>query len=199
MGVLCEHPRKEAFVRGLAFFLAALFLAPSASLSAQQQAPVEVGTRIRVEHDCTRGWRDNWARCQKEYGTLSALSTHILTVMVDGEAAERGFPLDSVTRLDVSRGRKSNTIKGALWGLLGGGAAGAMTGALCDWGPFVDCGSARMIGTGAGIGGATGLVIGAGLGAMIISERWEEVPLDRLRVSFAKHREGFALGLSVSF
>jgi hypothetical protein len=42
--------------------------------------------------------------------------------------------------------------------------------------------------------------VGGIIGAFIKTDRWEEVPLDRLRVSFAPQRDGrFALGLSVAF
>ena len=52
---------------------------------------------------------------------------------------------------------------------------------------------------GAGLG-ALGAGIGAIVGALIKTDRWEEVPLDRLRVSFVPQRGGrFALGLSVRF
>jgi len=42
-------------------------------------------------------------------------------------------------------------------------------------------------------------VVGAITGAFIKTDRWEEVPLDRLQVSFAPQRDGFAVGLSVAF
>jgi hypothetical protein len=46
--------------------------------------------------------------------------------------------------------------------------------------------------------------VGAGVGALIgtaiKTERWQEVPLDRVRVSFGPQRNGrFGFGLSVSF
>jgi hypothetical protein len=63
----------------------------------------------------------------------------------------------------------------------------------CDGGK-----AATIAGTTAVLGIGVGL-IGAGIGALLGGERWEEVPLDRLRVSFAPRRDGFALGLSVSF
>ncbi len=42
--------------------------------------------------------------------------------------------------------------------------------------------------------------MGAMTGSFIKADRWEEVPLDQLRVSFAPERDGrFAFGLSVAF
>ena len=54
---------------------------------------------------------------------------------------------------------------------------------------------------GAAVGiGAVGAVVGALAGAFTKTDRWEEVPLDRLRVSFVPQRDGgFGVGLSVSF
>ena len=42
-------------------------------------------------------------------------------------------------------------------------------------------------------------VIGAGLGALVKSSRWEVVPLDRLQVSVVPTRRGFGLGVSIAF
>jgi hypothetical protein len=45
-----------------------------------------------------------------------------------------------------------------------------------------------------------GALVGAGIGALIKTDRWEEVPLDGLRMRFALQRTGaLALKLSVSF
>jgi len=42
--------------------------------------------------------------------------------------------------------------------------------------------------------------LGAVIGALIKTDRWEEVPLDALRVSFVPQRDGrFGLGMSVRF
>ena len=59
------------------------------------------------------------------------------------------------------------------------------------------CGALRFLGYGA-IGSGVGLGVGTILGAPS-RDRWEEVPLDRLRVSFAPKRDGFEVGLSVAF
>ena len=49
--------------------------------------------------------------------------------------------------------------------------------------------------TGAIVGAAGGIV-----GYFIKTDRWEEIPLERLRVSLAPQRDGgFALGFSVRF
>ena len=50
------------------------------------------------------------------------------------------------------------------------------------------------------VGIPLGAVAGALLGRIFASDRWEQVPLDGLRVTFVPKRDGrFALGLSVAF
>ena len=51
-----------------------------------------------------------------------------------------------------------------------------------------------------GLVGAAGGIVGVIIGYGIKTDRWEEVPLDQLRVSLAPQRDGgFALGFSVRF
>ncbi len=108
-------------------------------------------------------------------------------------------PVASITRLEVRRGRKSNWAEGAGIGLLVGAATGAIivvASGDCGGG-FGPCPTA---GQGAVFLGGLGGVIGLIIGASTTTERWVEVPLDRLRVSFAPQRDGrFALGLSMRF
>ena len=72
------------------------------------------------------------------------------------------------------------------------------------------CGSVDMGGGGGGceawgavalfglMGAAGGAIIGTGVGLAIKGGgEWQQIPLDRLRVSFAPRRDGFALGLTV--
>jgi hypothetical protein len=53
---------------------------------------------------------------------------------------------------------------------------------------------------GAGALGLAGTVVGAFVGLSIKTERWEEVPLDQLRLGFAPQCDGrLGIGLSVAF
>ena len=53
---------------------------------------------------------------------------------------------------------------------------------------------------GAAIFGFGGVVFGALIGASSQTDRWEEVPLDRVRVSLGPQRDGrFGFGASVRF
>jgi len=116
----------------------------------------------------------------------------------------------SVTKFEVHRGRKSNARKGALIGgsVLGAGGLGLsilwIAGGCEDWSSSYD---GCEVGEAAAVTAATTAItfgVGAGLGALIgafiKSDKWEEVPLDRLRVSIVPTRDGrFALGVSVAF
>ena len=112
-------------------------------------------------------------------------------------------PFASVTRLDVSRGKKNHILTGALVGLLVGGGVGAIHGSSLgddDPEPFsIITLTAEQKAAAWGIGfGAVGLVIGAAIGATKKTDIWKPVPLDRIRVSMAPQRHG-GLALSASF
>ena len=95
-----------------------------------------------------------------------------------------------MTRLDVSRGQKSNALLGAGIGLAAG-ALGAVV--FCE---FVEKGSCELFDDditleAALITGAIGGVAGGGVvGYFIKTDRWEEFPLERLRVSLSPQRDG---------
>ena len=177
-------------------------------VSATAQVPVRLGERVRVTgHFCQ--FYSNCLGGQPEHrvGTFVAWKSDTLVVQSNGDIL--ALPLDSVTRLDVSWGRKTNTGKGAGIGLVLGGLAGAFIGLASHeecvprgWfsciGP--DFGSEGAALGGALLGGLGGLVVGALIGSAVKTDRWEEVPLDRLRVNLAPQRDGrFGVGLSVRF
>ncbi len=162
--------------------LAVGLLVPLASLEGQLQS----GQRVRVTApDCG---------LDRQPATFQAFDNDTLVL------GPMKCPLVSVTHLDVHRGRKSAAGLGAGIGF-GVGTAWAIallsTPSICN--PETRCGAgdwAKLIslfgGIGAGLGGLVGLVFR--------SDRWEEVSLDRLRVSLSPQRDGrFALGLSVRF
>ena len=133
---------------------------------------------------------------EKQQATFQALHGDTLVVTADSTVY---CPLGSVTRFDVYRGRKSTVGKNALWGGVIGGALGLglsiAIAADCD-----DCLRSDAWAILTAMGGGIGAGIGAGIGLISSrTDRWEEVPLDQLRVSFVPRREGFALGLSVAF
>ena len=115
-------------------------------------------------------------------------------------------PLASVTHLDVSRGQKSHARLGTVIGFLTGALSGAVIGfSLGDDRPLFGeepfpFSAENKAAIGFLLGGGGGAIIGWQIGKAVHGEQWEEVPLERLRVSLAPQRDGgFALGFSVRF
>ena len=166
--------------------------------TAQDTAPGAVGERVRVSTESGA----------IHMGLVTALSSGALELQEDEEAKQRfSIPLASVTRFEVSRGEKSHA--GTVGGI--GSLAGAVTGALLGFSagddpplfgsdePFLFSAWEKAT-VGFFIGGALGALVGGLVGATVQSERWEEVPLERVSVSFAPQRDGrFGLGLSARF
>ena len=179
-------------MRPITFLVAVLAVAPLTRLIAQEPPPVKVGDRVRVTAPHEDIFRD--------IGTLARIDADTLVV------GARAIAVEWVTRLEVSRGQKSRVGRGAVVGGLIGGAIGlglaiAWVANDCEFADTSGCGSeVGIIAAGAAIVGLPGAGIGAAIGAVQRTDRWEEVPLDRLRVSFAPQRDGrFGLGLSVRF
>ncbi len=171
-------------------FLAVLAFLPATSVIAQEQSlPLEPGQRVRVTAP-NLGIRYQLA-------TFEVLRGDTLVVTADSTMY---CPLASVTRLDVHQGRKSEwktgLIVGAFVGAIGGGIAGYVLETIDEYSPEY----ALPVAGGALAGAAVVGGLGAGIGTFIKADRWEEIPLDRLRVSFVPQRDGrFAFAVSVRF
>ncbi len=170
------------FAPRTAFLIVALLFTNPVDLSAQQEPFVlQPGDRVRVSA----------AHAQLYRSACTVLELRLDTLVVDRGGA-LALPLGSITALDVSRGRKSYTLLGAgigfavgfipLYALCQAGSCGDM-----DDGVTACC---LEIGTMAGaLGGLVGGLIGS-----VKHDQWEEVPLDRLRVSIVPHRnKGIAI------
>ena len=176
-------------------------------VSATAQVPLRPGERVRVTRLplcppntlCVKTPRQS-------VGTFVAWKSDTLVVQSNGDTLS--VPVDRVTRLDLSRGRKTNTGMGAGIGFFVGGLVGAGIGYASyeecvpqGWFSCIgDFGPETLAFAGALIGGLGGLVTGAFIGLAIQTDRWREVPLDRVRVSLGPQRDGrFGLGASVRF
>ena len=192
-------------MRHATILVAILTITPLASATAQ--VPVRRGERMRVTSlpicpptypICVGGLP------LQSVGTFWAWQADSLIMERNGNAL--ALPLDAVTKLEVSQGQKSNTLEGAIVGLLiGGVAVGAIAIATyeeCEggWGCIGDFGPGFAALVGGLVGGLGGGVVGALIGRLIKTDRWAEVPLDRLRVSLGPQRDGrFGFGASVRF
>ncbi len=185
-------------MRHATILVAILAFVPLASATAQ--VPVRPGARVRVTgHFCQFYSNCEGVQLEHRVGTFVTWEADTLVVQSNGDTLS--VPVTLVTRLDVSRGRKMNTGKGAVIGLLVGGVVGAVIGyANYEEGGFGDLGPGVNVAAGGVIGGLGGLVTGAFIGLAIQTDRWREVPLDQLRVSFGPQRDGrFGFGASVRF
>ncbi len=163
--------------------LAVLALTPLTSTTAQEQSPVESGARIRVTAPSVFSDRNVGTVVSWESGQL----------VLDALRGTLTFPIDSIIKLEISRGKKSYVEEGALIGLLVGGISG-----------YLGCG--RVIkpcdkrALAAAILAVPGVVLGAIVGAGASPTIWEEVPASQLRVSFGPQRDGkLGVGASVRF
>lgn len=140
--------------------------------------------------------------------TISAVPGQVVGVVEAREAdflevlSEQGIMTriawDDVSRLQVSRGYKSNAGKGALIGLGVGGATGLIL-ALATCAPDeIDCqGLEGSFGVAGAISfGAFGAGLGALIGLVAKSERWVDVPPSRWEIQVAPDPNGgVALGV----
>ena len=169
--------------------LAVLAVAPLTRVTAQESPPVGVGDQVRF-----------WTQQRRTVtsGTITGWAVDSFTV------SDTWIPLTSVTRLEVRRrgSRGAKFAMGAVGGLVGGALFGAGLGALTcgEGGSGAVCTQEQGVAWGALAFGGVGLIVGSIYGLLANIDRWEEVPLDHVRVSFAPQRDGrFGLGLSVRF
>lgn len=161
-----------------------LFFMPALSLFGEEPPQDLIpGTRVRVTAPALAP--------KPLVGTIKKLSDDAIDLAVKGRDDVISVPRASVIRLEVSRGR--NRGKGALIG----GAALATVGIV--WGAVGCHGSEFPPWLCATILGVPGLVVGAGVGALVGSgEHWNELPSDRFRVTLAP-TPGRGVALSMRF
>lgn len=170
------------------------------------QTPVLAwGQRVRVAYRCKLA-RDQVTECResrsprRNTGYVQSVDADTLRMRAEESDAELAIPSSSIAQLWVVEGRKGNFWTGFGIGLLAGGVIGGAIGSteefcIMSWG---DCGQAAT-GIGVVIGAPAGALLGGVVGLLIRSDRWEEVPLDGLRVGVVPQHDGLGIGVSVSF
>ncbi len=177
-----HHRAVKGSGRFIPFVLICIFGGAPTESAAQE--PLASGSRVRVTApECG---------LSGQAATFRALRAD--TLVLDTTECS----LASVTRLDVSRGQKSHAVVGSLVGA----GAGALVGlAMCANTDV--CGILSdndLKGEVVAISVVVGGLVGGIVGYLIKTDRWEEIRLERLRVSLAPQRDGgFALGFSVRF
>ena len=161
-----------------AVLIGVLILLPTRRGASQEHPlPVEPGQRVRVMTAPAGVWMT---------GTVTRLENDTLSLRPLGGDVATTILVSTLTRLQISEGRRSHAGKGAAIGALVLGAVGAALGyAVCAGSSDQDLNhKAILCGlVGAGGGGAGGALVGATLGATARSERWREIPLHGLSTS----------------
>jgi hypothetical protein len=167
------------------------------AMSAAQEQPTLVPVQVRI-----RLWvgPDELALV----GNLAGLDRDTVVITHEPNGARVAVPLEWLQRLETSQGRHSHTGRGALYGFVLGATTTAGV-VLLNCGLAEDsCSSSGGDWTGLAAavlglaGGLAGTGIGAVVGAMIRTERWQEIPVQRLRIGAAR-AGGVHVGLSYPF
>jgi hypothetical protein len=154
--------------RNIVMYVFVAICAVPAFATAQTALPISVDQRLRV-----------WTSAPE------AIIGRVASVSADGfeVSNESGTPSrvarQAVKRIEVSRGVTTNgagAMKGAMWGAIVMGAAGAVLAGL-QHDQIGESGSSvgHAAALGAWSGGLFGGLIGAGVGAARAGERWEQV------------------------
>lgn len=172
------------------------------------QEPPQPGQRVRITHECrtrTPVTRQVTTLCRRQAGRLLEVRADSITLAVGDQPA--GYRIGDLTRLELSRGRRSRWLAGGLVGSAIGGVAafavlnGGGSKSLCNQSQNQDAVAfSECVGLAALFGMVPGFGLGALVGAVARSERWEEVPVSRLRLSVGPDPAArYRLAVSVGF
>jgi hypothetical protein len=177
--------------------LAALALCGPAA--AEEPTTLAPGVRVRVSVAGSG---------ERLKGTVQSLEPGTLSVIGDDRHPVK-IPRANITRLETGWGRHGNAKKGffigGAFGLAGGLLACATVGSRSEYGGLLDdpeFANCDTTGERVAVPLATGVVwggLGALIGSLVKSERWVEMPIDRLRVSVGPSSRGWGMAVSVRF
>ncbi len=155
-------------------------------------SPLTPGARVRVTV------REPIDGKRTVVGPLRTFDSQMLTLTTEGSADQVSLSRSGITRIEISRGRRSQARRGILLGAV----LGLAVVALKDVGCGADCAASNP--SAAFVAGAVagGALAGAGVGTLMRSERWESLPWaagPAQRSSVPLPTRSLAVGLSVSF
>ena len=170
------------------------------------QAPpvLEQGQRVRVAYRCKLA-HDQVTECRdsrsplRSIGYVQSVDDNTLLIRAEANDAELAIPRSSIAQVWMVEGKKGNFWPGFGVGLLAGGVIGAAIGSTQEFCLiWSGCGESAT-GIGVLIGAPAGALLGGVVGLLIRSDRWAEVPLDRVRVGVLPQPDGLGIGASISF
>jgi hypothetical protein len=138
----------------------------------------EPGTRIRLTARVPE--RHRWT------GSFVSAASDTVTMRDGGtDGARVTAPALHVERFEISRGDRSNGVKGlgrgfAIGAVLGAGAAYLAYDTTKDYGEFSGGRTGHAV-VGGVVLGATGAVVGTVVGLLVRSEHWRDLPPKKLR------------------
>jgi hypothetical protein len=158
------------------------------SIVAQEPPRVQPGARVRVTAAHLPHGR--------QIGTLAYIDADTLIVGPTRVAVQ------SVSKLEVNTGRRSHSLLGAGIGFLIGAGVGAIASSgknACTNSDYLSPGTACVL-VGAGVLGVVGIPVGAIVGALVRTDRWQEIALSRLSVrTFPQSDSSLSLAVSLRF
>ena len=175
--------------------------------SSQTPAVLREGQRVRVAYRCKVA-HDHVIECREnrsprlDTGHLQSLDSDTLRIREAGSDAELAIPTVSIAELWVLEGRKGNFWNGAGIGLVAGALVGGIIGSKQEFCIF-DCsapsGGSPLTLVGVIVGAPAGALLGGIVGSQIRSDRWRQLPVNHLGMTFDPRLGTIGLRVSVAF
>jgi hypothetical protein len=182
-------------------FLVLLALMPLTRSTGQEPTPtLEPGRRVRVTAPAADMNEVEATVVGLQHDTL-ALAHEAFYVDAHGRRSRDTLvamlPVAAITNIAVHAGTRSHKTTG----ILIGGASGLLIGALstATYYSSDEDGYGGYVLGGAAVTGAIGAGLGWLIGSLVRSDRWEEIPLDRVQVGLVAARDGVGMGVRVRF
>jgi len=157
-------------------FFVMFFFGLFVELVAQEAPPVVPGARVRISAPTIN--------VNRFVGTVVKLNTDTLFLSLTNQTAPQAISFISVKSLEVSRGRKSKRGQGALIGLALGAGIGYLSASSGANNPQAAEPKDFYYKTRIPAFALYGSGIGALIGWATKVERWQAIPLDRVRLGF---------------
>jgi hypothetical protein len=190
MTLTSTSTRRAAAAAGLATIL-------STPAAAQDPSPLGPGVRVRVSVAASK---------DRLEGTVQSIDQAMLSVISNDHQLVK-IPRSDITRLETGWGRKGNARKGFIIGGLIGVGGGLLACGVSEETYYEDfrdefdydgCEGGEWVGFPLAAGAVWG-GIGALIGHFIKSDRWVEMPIDKVRLAVGPSPRGWGLNLSVRF